>query len=196
MHADLLVVIDSATLKPHDCRKRGNQDWYFQGDPCDVLRISVRVVRFDVGIAARGSREKTVLVLMGFGVKVDHKTNLSLDLDKTYRIIRAAVEAAGLECIRADDIVHAGMIDKPMYQNLLRADVAIADLSTSNENAIYELRVRHALKPRTTIARKSSSSSPLIWNWLQATLLEALMGLGDSRFEQERNHLFDVAPEI
>jgi hypothetical protein len=43
------------------------------------------------------------------------------------------------------------VIDKPMYEHLLMADVAIADLSTSNENAIYELGVRHALKPRTTI---------------------------------------------
>jgi len=98
-----------------------------------------------------GNRKKQCFVLMGFGIKVDYKTNRSLDLDKTYRIIRLAVEAAGLECTRADDIVHAGVIDKPMYENLLRADVAIADLSTSNENAIYELGVRHALKPRTTI---------------------------------------------
>ena len=88
---------------------------------------------------------------MGFGVKVDYKTNRSLDLDKTFKIIKRAVEGAGLECIRADDIVHSGVIDKPMYENLLEADVAIADLSTSNENAIYELGVRHALKPRTTI---------------------------------------------
>jgi len=94
---------------------------------------------------------KQCFVLMGFGVKVDYRTNRSLDLDKTYKIIRRAVEAAGLECIRADDIVHSGVIDKPMYENLLNADVAIADLSTSNENAIYELGVRHALKPRTTI---------------------------------------------
>ena len=95
--------------------------------------------------------KKTCFVLMGFGVKVDYKTNRSLDLDKTYKIIRAAVESAGLECIRADDIVHSGVIDKPMYEQLLGADVAIADLSTSNENAIYELGVRHALKPFTTI---------------------------------------------
>src|SRR5580765_8810261 len=88
---------------------------------------------------------------MGFGVKVDYRSNRSLDLDKTYKIIKRAVEAAGVECIRADDIVHSGVIDKPMYENLLSADVAIADLSTSNENAIYELGVRHALKPRTTI---------------------------------------------
>ena len=95
--------------------------------------------------------KKRCFVLMGFGVKVDYRSNRSLDLDKTYKIIKRAVEAAGLECIRADDIVHSGVIDKPMYENLLSADVAIADLSTSNENAIYELGVRHALKPRTTI---------------------------------------------
>ena len=95
--------------------------------------------------------KKRCFVLMGFGEKVDYKTNRTLDLDKTYRIIRVAVEEAGLECIRADDIVHSGVIDKPMYQNLLSADVAIADLSTSNENAIYELGVRHALRPHTTI---------------------------------------------
>jgi hypothetical protein len=94
---------------------------------------------------------KRCFVLMGFGQKVDYKTKRTLDLDKTYKIIRLAVEAAGLECIRADDIVHSGVIDKPMYENLFSADVAIADLSTSNENAIYELGVRHALRPRTTI---------------------------------------------
>ena len=95
--------------------------------------------------------KKRCFVLMGFGEKVDYKTNRTLDLDKTYRIIRVAVDEAGLECIRADDIVHSGVIDMPMYQNLLSADVAIADLSTSNENAIYELGVRHALRPHTTI---------------------------------------------
>ena len=97
------------------------------------------------------STKKRCFVLMGFGEKTDFKTNRKLDLDKTYRIIRDAVKEAGLECIRADDIVHTGVIDKPMYEQLLNADVAIADLSTSNENAIYELGVRHALRPHTTI---------------------------------------------
>ncbi|WP_207709004.1 TRAFs-binding domain-containing protein [Heliomicrobium undosum] len=35
---------------------------------------------------------------------------------------------------------------------MLNADVVIADLSTLNANAFYELGVRHALKPYTTIA--------------------------------------------
>jgi hypothetical protein len=88
---------------------------------------------------------------MGFGQKTDYRTQRTLDLDKTYKIIASAVEACGLRCIRADDIVHSGVIDKPMYEQLLNAEVAIADLSTSNENAIYELGVRHALRPSTTI---------------------------------------------
>lgn len=95
---------------------------------------------------------KTCFVVMGFGTKPDYATGRMLDLDKTYRvIIRPAVEEAGLECIRADDVIHSGMIDKPMYELLLSADVVVADLSTSNQNAIYELGVRHALRPHTTV---------------------------------------------
>jgi len=94
----------------------------------------------------------TCFVVMGFGKKTDFETGRTLDLDKTYRnIIKPAVKAAGLECVRADEIVHSGLIDVPMYEQLLNADVVVADLSTSNKNAFYELGVRHALKPYTTL---------------------------------------------
>jgi tetratricopeptide (TPR) repeat protein len=94
----------------------------------------------------------TCFVIMGFGVKTDYRTSRDLDLDKAYRhIIRSAVQEAGLECVRADEIPHAGTIDVPMHEYLLKADLVVADLSTSNLNAMYELGVRHALKPRTTI---------------------------------------------
>jgi MAP3K TRAFs-binding domain len=91
-------------------------------------------------------------VVMGFGKKTDYPTGRVLDLDKSYRyIIKPAAEAAGYECTRADEIQHAGNINVPMYQQLLNADVVIADVSTYNPNAFYELGVRHALKPYTTI---------------------------------------------
>lgn len=94
----------------------------------------------------------TCFVVMGFGKKTDFESGRTLDLDKTYRnIIKPAVQATGLKCIRADEIVHSGLIDVPMYEQLLNADVVVADLSTSNKNAFYELGVRHALKPYTTI---------------------------------------------
>jgi hypothetical protein len=99
-----------------------------------------------------GEGKKTCFVVMGFHEKTDYKTSRVLDLDKTYKhIIKKAVIDAGLECIRADEIVHAGTIDVPMYEMLLDADLVIADLSTSNLNAAYELGVRHALKPNTTL---------------------------------------------
>ena len=98
------------------------------------------------------SKQKTCFVIMGFGEKTDYQTGRLLDLNKSYKnIIKPAVEAAGLKCVRADEILHSGVIDVPMYEQLLKADVVVADLSTSNSNAIYELGVRHALRPYTTI---------------------------------------------
>ena len=96
--------------------------------------------------------QKTCFVVMGFGKKTDYQSGRVLDLDKSYQyIIKPAAEEAGLQCKRADEIVHAGLIDVPMYEQLLMADVVIADISTSNANAFYELGVRHALRPYTTI---------------------------------------------
>ena len=100
---------------------------------------------------------QTCFVIMGFGKKTDYSdTPRTLDLDATYEaIIKPAVEACkDLDCIRADEILHSGVIDKPMYELLLHADVVIADISTANPNALYELGVRHALRPHSTIIIK------------------------------------------
>ena len=105
----------------------------------------------------------TCFVVMGFGKKNDFETGRVLDLDQSYHnLIKPAVEAAGLKCIRADEIVHSGLIDVPMYEQLLKADVVVADVSTSNRNALYELGVRHALRPYTTviIAEETMMKSP------------------------------------
>ena len=91
-------------------------------------------------------------VIMGYGKKTDFKQNKSFDLDKTYRnIIKPAAQAAGFTCERADELQHAGVIDVPMYERLLMADLVIADVSTANINAFFELGVRYALRPKTTV---------------------------------------------
>ena len=52
---------------------------------------------------------------MGFGKKTDYPTGRVLDLDKSYKyIIKPASEAAGYQCIRADEIQHSGNINVPM----------------------------------------------------------------------------------
>ena len=93
----------------------------------------------------------TCFVVQGFGKKTDFESGRVLDLDASYEVIKGAVEALGYECVRADEIKHARNIDQVMYEQLLDADLVIADLSTSNVNAFYELGVRFALRPRTTI---------------------------------------------
>ncbi len=95
--------------------------------------------------------QKTCFVVQGYGKKTDFATGRVLDLDKSYNIIKMAVEEAELECIRSDEIPQSGSIDRLMYEQILTADLVIADLSTSNVNAAYELGVRHALRPFTTI---------------------------------------------
>lgn len=105
--------------------------------------------------------EKICFVVMGFGKKTDFATGRVLNLDATYEhIIKPAVEKTGYRCIRADDINHSGMIDLHMYRMLLIADLVIADISTTNANALYELGIRHALKNKTTIIL-SEDKTPL-----------------------------------
>ena len=95
---------------------------------------------------------KVCFVVMGFGKKTEYETGRTLDLNATYEtIIEPAVTAQGLRCIRADEITQSGFIDVKMYEMLLRADLVIADISTGNVNAVYELGVRHALRPNSTI---------------------------------------------
>ncbi len=93
----------------------------------------------------------TCFVVQGFGKKTDFTDGRVLDLDASYAIIKEAVESAGLHCLRADEIQHSGTIDVPMYQQLLQADLVIADLSTYNVNAAFELGVRYGLRPYATI---------------------------------------------
>lgn len=72
--------------------------------------------------------QKICFVVMGFGKKTDYESGRLLDLDATYEaIIQPAVEAGGYRCIRANEILHSGVIDVRMYEMLLRADLVVAD---------------------------------------------------------------------
>lgn len=96
--------------------------------------------------------KKICFVVMGFGKKTDPSTNKTMDLDQSYKnIIKPAVVAAGYECVRADDVERPGIIDTHMYGLLMQADLVIADISTYAPNALYELGVRHAVRPFSTI---------------------------------------------
>lgn len=96
------------------------------------------------------ARKPLCFVLMPFGSKT-LADNRTVDFNYAYnQLIKPAIEAAGLEPIRADEEKTDGIIHKPMFERLILCEYAVADLSASNANVFYELGVRHAIKPYTT----------------------------------------------
>jgi tetratricopeptide (TPR) repeat protein len=90
-------------------------------------------------------------VLMPFGKKMDAAGRLT-NFDSVYaKIIAPAVEQAGLEPIRADEEKVGGTIHKPMFERLMLCHYAVADITGANPNVFYELGIRHAMRPRSTV---------------------------------------------
>ena len=101
--------------------------------------------------------KKTCFVIMGFGEKSD--SGKTYDLDMTYKnIIKPAVEQSGIICIRGDEIKDSSLIDKSMYALLVQTELVIADITTHNPNALYELGIRHGSRPYATIIIKGNDS--------------------------------------
>jgi len=87
-----------------------------------------------------------VFVAMPYGVKE------GIDFNKVYDdYIKPALEGVGFEVFRADKETEAGNILTDMFQELLLADLVVADLSIDNPNVWYELGVRHALRARGVV---------------------------------------------
>jgi len=96
--------------------------------------------------------DKSCFVVMGYGKRLDHTSGKKVNLDKIYSdIIKPIVAECGYHCYRGDEIPDSGIIDVSMYYGILDSDLVIADLTTLNPNAIYELGVRHGVRKRKTI---------------------------------------------
>ncbi len=90
-------------------------------------------------------------VLMPFGKKTD-AAGIFIDFDGIYKeLIAPSITAAGLQPIRADEEVTGGIIHKPMFERLMLCEYAVADLTTANANVFYELGIRHAVRPWSTV---------------------------------------------
>jgi hypothetical protein len=90
-------------------------------------------------------------IAMPFGTKAGHDGR-PIDFDRVYaELIRPALETAGWEVFRADEERRAGDIRTDMFQELLVADLVVADLTLDNPNVWYELGVRHALRARGVV---------------------------------------------
>ncbi len=100
-------------------------------------------------------------VLMPFGQKPRAGGGV-IDFDAIYAdLIRPAIEAAELEPLRADEEMTGGIIHKPMYERLILCEYAVADLTNANANVFYELGLRHAVRPASTVLLFANGSGQL-----------------------------------
>jgi len=91
-----------------------------------------------------------VFVVMPFGTKE------AIHFNSVYsEYLHPALSEKGYTVLRADEETCAGEIREEMFQELLLADLVVADISIDNPNVWYELGVRHALRARGIILVQS-----------------------------------------
>jgi hypothetical protein len=103
-------------------------------------------------------REYECFLISAFGTKPLVKDpSKTADFDALFEEIRDAVRAyqdthpnVSLKLRRADEF-SSGVITRELYQQLYKADIVIAEVSSPNLNVYYELGLRMALRRNVTI---------------------------------------------
>lgn len=91
-----------------------------------------------------------VFIVRPFGTKS------GIDFDRVEKeLIRPAMERSGLSGGTTGEFLQQGNIRADMFEQLLIADLVIADISIHNANVFYELGIRHALREKRTFLIKS-----------------------------------------
>jgi len=85
-----------------------------------------------------------------------------INFDKIYEdLIAPAIRKAALEPLIEREESNLGVIQKTMYEKIILCEFCVADLTNANPNVYYELGMRYAVKPFTTIPVIASSHFPL-----------------------------------
>ena len=81
-----------------------------------------------------------------------------IDFDKIYEeFVKPAIIRAEFEPLIENEESSFGVIHKTMYEKIVLCEFCIADLTNLNPNVYYELGMRYAVKPFTTIPIIASS---------------------------------------
>jgi hypothetical protein len=88
---------------------------------------------------------------MPFGKKVDPRGQ-EINFDLVYlNLIAPAIQSAGIEPVRWDDLSAAGPVSRSIFERLIQSDFVVADISANIPNVYYELGVRHAMRRQATV---------------------------------------------
>jgi tetratricopeptide (TPR) repeat protein len=90
-------------------------------------------------------------------------TRNGIDFDQVeHQLIGPALKNVGATGGTTGEIMEAGNIRIDMFQQLLAADLVVADISTNNPNVFYELGIRHSLQGKRTYLIRAKTRSPQV----------------------------------
>ena len=94
-------------------------------------------------------------VVRPFGTKRD------INFEDVHKyLIAPALAACDIQGNTTEVFMQAGSIRADMFQQLLVADIVVADISIHNANVFYELGIRHALQPMRTFLLRAKTKTP------------------------------------
>jgi hypothetical protein len=95
---------------------------------------------------------RQVFVAMPYGKKFDPVSRRTIDCDGAFRKVYVpALLAMDATIKRADLETDSGVIHVGMIEDLANSDLVICDLAAANPNVAYEMGLRHALVPKSTL---------------------------------------------
>jgi len=81
--------------------------------------------------------------------------------DTYYRaLLRPGLQARGHEVHRADDSYAPGVIIQNIFQDILDADIVLADITRENPNVFYELGIAHSYGKHVVMIAQSTAKLP------------------------------------
>ena len=136
-------------------------------------------------------------------------TKSGIDFDRVEKeLIGPALKEAGFSGGTTGEFIQQGNIRTEMFEQLLIADLVIADISIHNANAFYELGIRHAFRDKHTLLIRSNGDEVpfdlktdryLSYNAANpgaslAALVEAIRATWDSRSQD--SPVFQLLPGL
>lgn len=111
-----------------------------------AIVMSIKAMNENQALINLGKIGNTCFVVMPFN---------SLFESEYERVIRPAIEEAGLECVRGNEIYTEQAIIQDIWKSIRNARVVVAELSGRNPNVMYETGLAHAIgKPIIMLTRE------------------------------------------
>ena len=75
-------------------------------------------------------------------------------------LIKPTVVEEGFQCIKSDDIYHTSAVIEDIWENINKAALVIAEISTNNPNVMYELGICHTVGKEVMMVAHNSGTVP------------------------------------